>query len=271
MRSRKSTTRRGARTPISTKADYTKIGELEAWDIYLAAGDNGESFRLGKLNDSMEMALWREGWELLHAWSDHFGIAWDPSLSMGYIVRGDVPQQGTIAAPVNTTADISEAAILMRQAEQNPKRKRRTNPAAEKKLYESFTGKKARKNSDVTAPTGTPSHVAKLGDLRLIQTTDGRRWKFSGPNAPVLAADRRQKLHVVGGRYRAIPAGESCGEIERIEYEASKPHLGHAKRSIYYHELGEDTGERPTLRIDQDGLIRIEGGAYWIESDGIHN
>lgn len=150
-------------------------------------------------------------------------------------------------------------------------RRTRRNPAAERELYESFTGKRARKNSDVTAPTGTPSHVAKLGDLRLIQTTDGRKWKFSGPHAPVLAADRRQKLHVVGGRYRANPAGESCGEIDRIEYEASKPHLGHAKRSIYYHQLGEDTGERPTLRIDQDGLIRIEGGAYWIESDGIHN
>jgi hypothetical protein len=263
--------RRTRRNLISNKSDISQIGELAAWDIY----NSGEHFQIGKLNDSMEMALWREGWKVLRAWSDNFAIAWDPANLVGYVVHGDVPNKGTIAAPINPDADMSEAGVLMRQAEktENPKRRRtrRTNPAAERELYESFTGKRARKNSDVTAPTGTPSHVAKLGDLRLIQTTDGRKWKFSGPHAPVLAADRKQKLHVVGGRYRANPAGESCGEIDRIEYEASKPHLGHAKRSIYYHQLGEDTGERPTLRIDQDGLIRIEGGAYWIESDGIHN
>ena len=154
------------------------------------------------------------------------------------------------------------------------KRKRQRNGSkrpAVKHLYESFSGKPARRENVVTAPTGTPGNVAKLGRLRLIQTTDGRRWKFSGNDAPFLAADHKQKLHVVGGRYRANPAGEECGEIERIEYETSKPHLGQDKPAIYFHELGEETGGRPSLVIDGDGLIRIEGGEYWIESDGIHN
>jgi len=150
-------------------------------------------------------------------------------------------------------------------------RPKRSNPSAVTELYQSFSGKRARRKNAVTAPTGTPSNLAKLGRLRLIQTTDGRRWKFSGSEAPFLAADHKQKLHVVGGRYRANPAGCECGEIARIEYETSKPHLGQETPAIYFHELGEESGERPTLVIDDEGLIRIEGGDYWIEADGIHN
>ena len=113
--------------------------------------------------------------------------------------------------------------------------------------------------------------MAKLGALRLIETADGRKWKFNGAAAPILAADHKQRLHVVGGRYRANPAGEECGEIVRVEYETDKPHLGQPTPAIYFHELGEETGERPTLRIDEEGLLHIDGGAYHIEADGIHN
>lgn len=159
----------------------------------------------------------------------------------------------------------------IKQLDAKRKRRNGSKRPAVKQLYESFSGKRAKRQNVVTAPTGTPGNVAQLGRLRLIQTTDGRRWKFSGNDAPFLAADHKQKLHVVGGRYRANPAGEECGEIERIEYETSKPHLGQKSPAIYFHELGEETGERPTLVIDGDGLIRIEGGEYWIEADGIHN
>lgn len=139
------------------------------------------------------------------------------------------------------------------------------------KLYETFSGKKAKRQNTVSAPDGTPAHVAKLGTLRLIQTSDGRTWKFNGPGAPILAADHRQKMHVVGGKYRANPPGCECGEIVRIEYETDKPHLGQPTTAIYYHELGEETGERPVLTIDDEGHMHIEGGAYSIEADGIHN
>lgn len=154
------------------------------------------------------------------------------------------------------------------QARRNPgsKTKRETT-----ELYERFSGKRAKKANSVSAPTGTPANVAKLGTLRLIETADGRKWKFNGAGAPILAADHRHKLHVVGGRYRANPAGAECGEIVRVEYETDKPHLGQPTPAIYFHELGEETGERPTLRIDDEGLLHIDGGAYHIEADGIHN
>jgi hypothetical protein len=76
---------------------------------------------------------------------------------------------------------------------------------------------------------------------------------------------------VVGGQYRANPAGEECGEIEQIEYQTSKPHLGHDNETIYYHQLGEETGERPVLEITPEGELQIIGGNYRIEADGIHN
>ena len=139
------------------------------------------------------------------------------------------------------------------------------------KLYETFSGKRAKRQNTVSAPNGTPAHVAKLGTLRLIKTADGRTWKFNGPGAPILAADHRHKLHVVGGQFRANPPGCECGEIVRIEYETDKPHLDQPTTAIYYHELGEETGERPVLTIDDEGHMHIEGGAYSIEADGIHN
>ena len=149
-------------------------------------------------------------------------------------------------------------------ASQNPSSKTR-------ELYEKFNGRPARKTTTKSAPNGTPKNVAKLGGLRLIKTTDGRKWKFSGSGAPDLAADSRGRLHVVGGSYRANPAGEHVGEIEQIEYETKKPHLGQPQQTIYYHRLGEEGGQRPRLVIDREGLIKIHGGDYRIEADGIHD
>lgn len=178
-------------------------------------------------------------------------------------IAADLKQTGRFNA-----GQISQAIDAARQAEtrKNPARASKT-----RQVYEKFSGKKAKRQTTLTAPKGTPAQVAKLGRLRLIRTTDGRKWAFAGSKAPFLTADHKGKLHVVGGQYRANPAGEALGEIERIEYETSKPHLGQTQPTIYFHDMGEETGERPTLKIDSEGLIKITGGAYRIEADGIHN
>jgi hypothetical protein len=157
-----------------------------------------------------------------------------------------------------------EGSLLLRQKE------RESNPSV-KAIYEKFNGRPSRRSRNVAAPAGTPRDLAQLGRLRTLKTVDGRTWRFPGDRAPFLAADSRGKLHIVGGQYRANPAGEDCGEIDLIEYQTRKPHLGHHKETIYYHKLGEDTGERPTLKITPEGELVIHGGAYRIESDGIHN
>jgi len=152
----------------------------------------------------------------------------------------------------------------------NPRGRSRRNPPV-REIYQTFNGRPATRENSVDAPRGTPARVAQLGRLRLIRTRDGRSWKFPGDRAPFLAADSRGKLHVVGGAYRANPAGESCGEIEQIEYQTSKPHLGHENETIYYHQLGEETGVMPELEITPEGHLKIVGGDYRIEADGIHN
>jgi len=167
------------------------------------------------------------------------------------------------------------AAQITRGLDQATAAEKRLNPGKgsrkTREIYEKFNGRPARKTTTTTAPNGTPKNVAKLGALRLIKTTDGRKWAFSGSGAPDLAADSRGRLHVVGGSYRANPAGEHVGEIEQIEYETKKPHLGQPKKIIYYHRLGEEGGKRPRLVIDREGLIKIHGGDYRIEADGIHD
>jgi hypothetical protein len=152
----------------------------------------------------------------------------------------------------------------------NPRKRETRNPPV-REIFETFNGRPATKTTSVQAPRRTPARVAQLGRLRLIRTADGRTWRFPGERAPFLAADSRGKLHVVGGQYRANPAGEICGEIEQIEYQTSKPHLGHEQETIYYHQLGEETGERPILEITPEGELQIIGGDYRIEADGIHN
>lgn len=159
--------------------------------------------------------------------------------------------------------------IRERQRRGLPPQQRRNPPVRE--IFETFNGRPATKTTSVEAPRRTPARVAQLGRLRLIRTADGRTWRFPGDRAPFLAADSRGKLHVVGGQYRANPAGEECGEIEQIEYQTSKPHLGHDHETIYYHQLGEETGERPVLEITPEGELQIIGGNYRIEADGIHN
>jgi hypothetical protein len=173
-----------------------------------------------------------------------------------------------------TATGIANAIDKAKARAKNPRRAKAKNPkgsAKTRELYEKFNGRPARKTTTKSAPNGTPKNVAKLGGLRLIKTSDGRKWKFSGSGAPDLAADSRGRLHVVGGSYRANPAGEPVGEIEQIEYETKKPHLGQPQQTIYYHRLGEEGGKRPRLVIDREGLIKIHGGDYRIEADGIHD
>jgi len=146
----------------------------------------------------------------------------------------------------------------------------KSNPSV-KAIYEKFSGRPSRRSRNVAAPAGTPRDLAQLGRLRTIKTVDGRTWRFPGDRAPFLAADSRGRLHIVGGQYRANPAGEDCGEIDLVEYQTSKPHLGHDNETIYYHHMGEETGERPTLEITPAGELVIHGGAYRIEPEGLVN
>ena len=151
------------------------------------------------------------------------------------------------------------------------KGKRRNPNDAAKAGYESFQGKTSTKSTALNFPNGTPANVYKLGSLHSITLADGRTIKPAG-KAVWLCADTKGKLHLgtTGERLTNAPKG-SLGKVKEVEYITSKPHLGDSKPARYFHQLGEETGEKPTLYSDGNGGLVFKGGAYSITSRGIVN
>lgn len=169
----------------------------------------------------------------------------------------------TGAVPLNSTA----------ARHVNPKGKQKASPKV-RKLRESFTGLKSRKTAVMNAPKGTPANLAKLGKLISIKAARGTiRPGRRNPSSTVwLCADARGKLHLCTAGDRLIDGpAQSFGEIREIEYEAIKPHLGHARPTIFFHKMAEEGGKRPELRADGAGGLKIQGGSYYITPEGIRN
>lgn len=146
-------------------------------------------------------------------------------------------------------------------------RKRRNSAASDRREFAGrYTGDK-----DLYFPQGTPTGLSKLGKLVLIKTQSGSIVPVKG--TVWLCRDTKGKLHL-GSTTNApltdMPAG-SLGEVKRLEYEESKPHLGHPNPTIWFHKMGEETGERPTLYSDGKGGLKFRGGRYRITSRGIEN
>lgn len=141
-------------------------------------------------------------------------------------------------------------------------------------IREKFTGLKSRKTSVMNAPKGTPANLAKLGRLVSIKAEKGtlRPARRNPAQIVWLCADSRGKLHLctTGDRLINGPA-QSFGQIREIEYEAIKPHLGHKRPTIFFHNMGEEGGKRPELRADGAGGLKIQGGTYYVAPEGIRD
>jgi len=137
-------------------------------------------------------------------------------------------------------------------------------PAA---VFSEFRGKDATTKTKARAATGTPSTLAKLGQLMELKLR-GRRVRFGGNAA--LAADGRKKLHVVNVKAAVPnPPGEvDYGEILSVTYRADKPHIEEGVFD-YVHKFGEEGGTRPHLVVDAEGYPKLEGGSYDITADGL--
>ncbi|HMV47025.1 MAG TPA: hypothetical protein PLD20_05795 [Blastocatellia bacterium] len=166
-----------------------------------------------------------------------------------------------------------------------PKKKpKRRNPDGE--LFEMFTGQPHTGHVGVIAPTGAPRNLDELGDFVEFKWIDaaGNRHTVNLEDQGIAAklaghqyADGRfemvltsapgQKLPYFGDY---LPAGDH-GYIYEVTYRAQKAHLGDTKPRLYYHKLGEETGNPPIFHINRDGELIFKGGEYWIEASGIHN
>ena len=148
------------------------------------------------------------------------------------------------------------------------------NGAATKtrQLREKFTGMSSKRSVQMFAPDGTPRNLAKLGRLVAIKTKRRRIVPSRRNPAEVvwLCADEKGRLHLctTGARLVEGPP-QNFGEVVEIEYQTPKPHLGHHRTTRFYHEMGEEGGQRPELVSDGKGGLKFKGGDYRITSDGI--
>lgn len=165
-------------------------------------------------------------------------------------------------------------------------RQSRTKRNPDGELYETFTGQTHTHADEVTAPTGAPRNLDELGEFVEFKwiDVDGHKHTVNLEKQGVPAilaahqyANKRQELILVSapgeplpffGDY--LPHGDH-GHIYEVTYRAQKLHLGDTKPQLYYHTLGEETGQPPVLHINKDGELIFKGGEYWIESTGIHN
>ncbi|HEX9005402.1 MAG TPA: hypothetical protein VGB07_36180 [Blastocatellia bacterium] len=167
----------------------------------------------------------------------------------------------------------------------NPKRRStRRNPGGE--LYEMFTGQPHTGSQTVIAPTGAPRNLDELGDFVEFKWMDadskrhtvnledqGIQAKLAGHQYAdgrfelVLTSAPGQKLPYFGDY---LPPGDH-GYIYEVTYRAQKAHLGDTKPQLYYHKLGEETGQPPIFHLNKQGELIFKGGEYWIEATGIHN
>lgn len=148
-----------------------------------------------------------------------------------------------------------------------PLKRAKRNPSV-KALREKFTGTKSRKTSTMNVADGTPSSLAKLGKLVLIKAQGGTIKPASGTTW--LCADAKGKLHLATTAARLYDGpAMNFGEVTQIEYEARKPHLGHNNQTIFFHRMGEEGGKKPVLIGDGKGGLKLRGGSYRIEREGI--
>ena len=148
----------------------------------------------------------------------------------------------------------------------------RRNPNTDTKAaYESFQGRASTKSTSLNFPNGTPANVYKLGTLHSITLQSGAVVKPAGKTV-WLCADPKGRLHLGTSGERLVNAPKGAlGKVKEVEYITTKPHLGDNKPTRYYHELGEETGQKPTLYSDGAGGLVFKGGATYVRSDGIHN
>jgi len=147
------------------------------------------------------------------------------------------------------------------------RRHQKRNPSV-KTIRKEFAGTLG-KATDAFAPIGTPRNVAKLGKLLLIDTENAT---IKPTGIVYLCADSKGKLHLCGSKNVPIYSGaaQSFGQVKKLEYETAKPHLYPGQGVIsFWHKMGEESGNQPTLYADGKGGLKFRGGSYKITREGI--
>jgi hypothetical protein len=155
-----------------------------------------------------------------------------------------------------------------------------------RKTYEMFHGRKPKHTAvaviDKKKIKLPGTNFAKIGDLVSL-TIGNHKVSFDGDTTqPIVVTDAKaKKLFFLGGNQdlralkpvrKANPGGlHDMGEVSQLEYYARKK-FDQFKPTVYYHELGEETGKRPKLMWDPTAKqMYLVGGDYKIKDVGIVN
>jgi|SRR5882672_824878 len=169
---------------------------------------------------------------------------------------------------------ISKSAGLLKRSRKNPAPSvlavvNRTSPKAQANRKE-FAGE-YRKDTPLYFPEGTPGGLSKIGKLLQIKT----KQVVVKPHAQTwLCRDTQGRLHLgTTSKDGVIWSGpkQDFGKVMQVDYEDVKKHLGYSKPQGFYHFMGEEDGNRPTLCADGKGGLKFKGGNYRFTSRGIEN
>lgn len=182
------------------------------------------------------------------------------------------------AMPTAAKRNAAKKVAVKRKANPTPKpkapaRKRNAAKVPHRRTFTMFNGRPATKAKTVAISPliGRNARVDQLGQLVEIHLEDGTKIKTNPAKFSLVAKGGR--LWIAGGKFHnGTPPTRKInpwGKIKNIVYSTHKPHHGDRPGQHYIHEMGEWSGNRPTLAIDNQGFPVIQGGSYKIEARGI--
>lgn len=163
----------------------------------------------------------------------------------------------------------------MKSAARKKKAAKKANPktTARRRTFELFNGRPATqcKALPISRLAGSGKNFDQLGDLVELHLLDGTVIKTNPAQFKLVA--RSGRLWVAGGPLHKGPMPtrkmNPIGKLHAVVYRTYKPHHGDPKGQHYIHELGEWSGNKPNISLDNEGFAVITGGSYKIEDRGI--
>lgn len=117
--------------------------------------------------------------------------------------------------------------------------------------------------------------VMQVSARGVVMVSDQRAQADPGKLGPIWFVGGDQDLSEGLHHFGAVDRGNGLfelGELRRVDYQQRKEHVEHPEQDTWRHEMGEESGVRPTVLFDaRKKRILLEGGEYRIEDVGIVN
>lgn len=206
-------------------------------------------------------------------------------------------QYGAAQAVLSGRSSIMPVSVARELVDSTPERKRREfaralakrrNPLeAAADLAEAWSGRPAKKVTEITEQLKTHGVLTDLGAMECLEIVDPRDERYVipikfGRGVRLASSEDGRQLYLVGGDQRVDvePFGIEMdkdsvvlGQAHAITYCTAKHHLGKADKTPgpYRHVFADEGGEGPMVTYDcLNHLVNFHGGTYEIKRDMDH-